>query len=185
MVHISVLATKPWCDPNSGFCEQIRSLFCNYELFKRRQSFDGSLFVSQQVVFSTNPSVRRPLWRHHRTGSLGTLAGTGRTLFSPQRQVLIRAASCTAPSARNRADPAEDGVAAPLPFSTRHCCGWQRAGPDWDLLREKVSFPRAKATLLRKQASAQSRPGRPVTQCNTKRRRVNNAVAPSGDWGQR
>lgn len=193
--ELTTLATKPWYDPNSGFCEEIRPLFCNYEPFKRRQSFDGSLFVSQQVVFSAwvNPSVRRPLWRHHHTGSLGTLAGTARTLLSPQRQVLIGAASCTTPSARNRADPAEDGVAAPLPFSTRHCCGWQRAGPDWDLLREKVSFPRAKtspersaaATLLRKQASAQSQPGRPVTQCNTKRRRVNNAVAPSGDWGQR
>lgn len=89
--ELTTLATKPWYDPNSGFCEEIRPLFCNCELFKRRQSFNGSLFVSQQVVFSAwvNPSVRRPLWRHHHTGSLGTLAGTARTLLSPQRQVLI------------------------------------------------------------------------------------------------
>lgn len=116
--ELTTLATKPWYDPNSGFCEEIRPLFCNYELFKRRQSFDRSLFVSQQVVFSAwvNPSVRRPLWRHHHTGSLGTLAGTARTLLSPQRQVLIGASSCTTPSARNPGRPGRGWRGCPTPI---------------------------------------------------------------------
>lgn len=80
-------------------------------------------------------------------------------------QVLIRAASCTTPSARNQADPAEDCV-APLPFSTLYCCGWQCAPPDWDLARESVissSWTRPSAARCHpsnKAGSVQFKPGR-------------------------
>lgn len=52
---------------------------------------------------------------------------------------------------------------------------------------QKVSFPRVKNLARTLPPCEESRrthnpwPGSPVTQCNTKRPRVNNAVAPSGD----